>query len=134
MRSLCLIVFILAASLSTHAQEAQKVPKGFVSLFDGKNFTNWKVPEGDNGHWKIVDGVIDYDAESEAQDKNLWSDKEYRDFILYVDWRIKGVPWSNPNVPLILPSGLHKLNEKGEEIKMLVPDSDSGILLRGEGK
>jgi hypothetical protein len=134
MRSSCLVILILAASLSTHAQESQKVPKGFVSLFDGKNFTNWRVPEGDNGHWKIMDGVIDYDAESEAQDKNLWSEKEYGDFILYVDWRIKGVPWSNPNVPLILPSGLHKLNEKGEEIKMVVPDSDSGILLRGEGK
>jgi hypothetical protein len=24
------------------------------------------IPEGDNGHWKVVDGVIDYDAMSEA--------------------------------------------------------------------
>ena len=54
--------------------------------------------------------------------------------MLFVDWRIKETPWLNPRVPLILPSGLHKLNEKGEEIKMIVPDSDSGILLRGEGK
>jgi hypothetical protein len=112
----------------------KKIPAGFLSLFDGKNFTNWKVPEGDNGHWKIINGVIDYDAESDAQDKNLWSSKEYKDFILYVDWRIKEVPWTNPNVPLILPSGLHKKNEKGEEITMQVPDSDSGILLRGEGR
>jgi hypothetical protein len=35
---------------------------------------------------------------------------------------------------LILPSGLHKLNENGEEIRMTVPDSDSGIMLRGVGK
>ena len=103
-------------------------------MFNGRNFTNWKIPQGDNGHWKIVNGVIDYDAESEAQDKNLWSEKEYRDFILYVDWRIKEVPWKNPNVPFILPSGLHKLDAKGKEITMIVPDSDSGILLRGEGK
>jgi len=116
------------------AQQAKKIPDGFVSLFNGKDFTSWKVPEGDNGHWKIINGVIDYDAESEAEDKNLWSAKQYRDFILYVDWRIKEVPWINPNVPLILPSGLHKKNEKGEEITMAVPDSDSGILLRGEGK
>lgn len=116
------------------AQENKKIPEGFVSLFNGKNFTNWKVPEGDNGHWKIINGVIDYDAESEGQDKNLWSAKEYKDFILIVDWRIKEVPWVNPNVPFILPSGLHKKNEKGEEITMKVPDSDSGILLRGEGK
>ena len=51
-----------------------------------------------------------------------------------MDWRIKETPWSNPRVPLILPSGLHKLNEKGEQITMTVPDSDSGILLRGVGK
>jgi hypothetical protein len=79
-----------------------------------------------------VDGVIDYDAESESEgDKSLWSEKEYGDFVLYVDWRIKETPWNNPRVPLILPSGLHKLDENGQEIRMVVPDSDSGILFRG---
>lgn len=128
------VSLFLLTLLTLSAQNNQKVPEGFVSLFNGRNFTNWKVPQGDNGHWKIMDGVIDYDAESEAQDKNLWSEKEYRDFILYVDWRIKEVPWKNPNVPFILPSGLHKLDANGKEITMIVPDSDSGILLRGEGK
>lgn len=116
------------------AQSTQSVPKGFTSLFNGKDFTNWKVPEGDNGHWKILDGVIDYDAESEATKKDLWSQKEYEDFILYVDWRIKEVPWKNPRVPIILPSGLHKLDAEGKPMTMVVPDSDSGILLRGESK
>lgn len=134
MRFTAFTLLSLLVSFATTAQSNQKIPQGFVSLFDGKNFTNWKVPEGDNGHWKIVNGVIDYDAESEAQDKNLWSEKEYKDFILYVDWRIKEVPWKNSNVPFILPSGLHKLDANGKEITMIVPDSDSGILLRGEGK
>lgn len=134
MRILLAGIIALGLTTSLHAQESQKAPKGFTSLFNGKDFTNWKVPEGDNGHWKIASGVIDYDAESEAEDKNLWSEKEYGDFILYVDWRIKEVPWKNPNVPIILPSGLHKLDEKGKEIKMVVPDSDSGIILRGVGK
>jgi len=133
MRPLFSLLLTLFASTGLLAQNTQ-VPAGFESLFDGKNFTNWNVPEGDNGHWKIINGVIDYDAESEAEDKDLWSEKQYGDFILYVDWRIKEVPWKNPNVPLILPSGLHKLDEKGNEITMVVPDSDSGILLRGEGK
>ena len=134
MRSLASTILFLVVSFSLTAQGNQKIPDGFVSLFNGKSFTNWKVPEGDNGHWKILNGVIDYDAESEAQDKNLWTEKEYKDFILYVDWRIKEVPWKNPNVPFILPSGLHKLDANGKEITMIVPDSDSGILLRGEGK
>ncbi len=104
----------------------------FVSLFNGTDFTGWAVPDGDNGHWQVIDGVIDYDAESEAEgNKSLWSEQEYTDFVLKVDWRIKETPWSNPRVPLILPNGDHKLNEHGEEIRMIVPDSDSGILYRG---
>jgi hypothetical protein len=110
-------------------------PAGFTSLFDGNSFTGWKVPEGDNGHWKIINGVIDYDAESEAPgDKNLWTTKEYGDFVLRVDWRIKATPYKNPRVPIILPDGTHKLDENGKEIQMVVPDSDSGILLRGQPK
>lgn len=114
---------------------AAQAPSGFVSLFDGRTLAGWRVPEGDNGHWKVVDGVIDYDAGSEAPgDKNLWTDKEYRDFVMRVDWRIKETPYTNPGVPIIKPDGTHKRNEKGEEIHMAVPDSDSGILLRGDPK
>jgi hypothetical protein len=110
-------------------------PAGFVSLFNGKDFTNWKVPEGDNGHWKIIDGVIDYDAASESKtDKNLWSEREFTDFVLHVDWRIKETPYVNPNVPYILPDGTHARDVNGKELKFALPDSDSGIFLRGSGK
>jgi hypothetical protein len=130
-----ILLLLLLVAGSARAQSFDKAPEGFTSLFNGKDFTNWKVPAGDNGHWKIIDGVIDYDAQSESKEaKDLWSAKEYKDFILDVDWRIKETPWKNPRVPLILPSGLHKKNEKGEPITMVVPDSDSGILLRGYSK
>src|SRR6058998_1631516 len=85
---------------------ADDAPQGFVSLFNGKDFTGWKVPEGDNGHWKVVDGVIDYDAKSEAKgDKSLWSDKSYRDFVLKVDWRLKKEPGVKHEVDVIGPDG-----------------------------
>lgn len=134
MRKFILLCCLMSLGLLT-ALYAQQAPAGFTSLFNGRDFTGWKVPEGDHGHWKIIDGVIDYDAESEApKDKNLWTEREYTDFTLRIDWRIKETPYINPNVPIILPSGLHKKNERGEEIKTSVPDSDSGILLRGQGK
>lgn len=124
-------ILILLTLLTAKAQNLS-IPEGFTSLFNGKDLTNWKIPDGDNGHWKVLDGVIDYDAESEAlKDKSLWTSKEFHDFILWVDFRIKATPYKNPDVPIILPSGLHKLDENGKEIKMVVPDSDSGILLRG---
>src|SRR5262245_40076638 len=68
------VVCALALGLIGSAQS----PKG-TSLFNGKDLSGWKIPTGDNGHWKVMDGVIDYDAESEstAADKSLWSDKSY---------------------------------------------------------
>ena len=135
MKAYTLTILTCLIALMGISQSSDNPPAGFVSLFNGRDLTNWKIPEGDNGHWKILDGVIDYDAESEAKsDKSLWSTKTYGDFILYVDWRIKGTPWKNQHVPFILPSGLHKKDENGKEITMVVPDSDSGILLRGVGK
>jgi hypothetical protein len=108
-----------------------EAPAGFVSLFNGRDFTGWKVPEGDNGHWKIVDGVIDYDARSEAAgQKHLWTAKEYGDFALHIDWRLKSAPFQYRG-SIILPDGSEKLDENGKPIVIEFPDSDSGILLRG---
>jgi Domain of Unknown Function (DUF1080) len=107
----------------------------FVSLFNGRDLAGWKIPAGDNGHWRVVDGVIDYDAESEAAgDKSLWSGRAYGDFVLRVDWRIKGTPYVNPSVPIIRYDGTHKKDVNGREIRIAVPDSDSGIFLRGSSK
>jgi hypothetical protein len=126
------LVFFFSAAAQTADQQ---IPEGFVSLFNGRNFAGWKVPEGDNGHWKVIDGVIDYDAESQGQgDKSLWTDREFGNFVLRIDWRIKETPYVNPNVPYILPDGTHARDVHGKELKMSLPDSDSGIFLRGSGK
>jgi 3-keto-disaccharide hydrolase len=107
----------------------------FVSLFNGHDLAGWKIPAGDNGHWRVVDGVIDYDAESEAAgDKSLWSERSFGDFTLKIDWRIKSTPYINPAVPIIRFDGTHKKDASGREIRISVPDSDSGIYLRGSSK
>jgi len=110
-----------------------EIPGGFTSLFNGKDLTGWKVPKGDNGHWKVKDGVIDYDAKSEAKgDKSLWTEKSFKDFILRVDWRFKtGEKGYMNKVPIILPDGSHKKDENGKEIRVEIEDVDSGIYLRG---
>lgn len=108
---------------------------GFVSLFNGRDFSGWRVPEGDSGHWKVAGGVIDYDAGSEAKGvRDLMTEKEYGDFVLRLDWRIKETPYVNPNVPYILPDGSHARDVQGREMKMALPDSDSGVILRGDVK
>jgi len=118
------------------AKEKDNVPPaGFTALFNGHDFAGWKVPEGDGGHWKIIDGVIDYDAESQAKgDKSLWSAREFANFTMRVDWRIKETPYINPRVPYILPDGTHAKDITGKEMTLSLPDSDSGIMLRGSGR
>jgi hypothetical protein len=121
---------LLAAS--PPAAAGDDPPPGFTSLFSGKDLTGWKVPEGDGGHWKIVDGVIDYDAQSEAEgEKSLFTEKEFGDYVLRLDWRIKDTPWVNPHAKIVLPSGDNKKGPDGKEIDIAVPDSDSGIYMRG---
>ena len=134
-RAVLVISLALAALAAPRPSAAAEPPPGFVSLFNGRDLSGWEVPAGDNGHWKVVDGVIDYDALSEATgDKSLWTQKEYADFVLRVEWRIKDTPYVNPNVPIIRNDGTHKKGPDGKEIKLSVPDSDSGLYLRGSSK
>lgn len=128
-----LALTIGSAVVTTQSQTAP--PPGFVSVFNGKDLTGWKIPVGDNGHWKVLDGVIDYDAGSEAlKDKNLWTEKSYKNFVARVDWRIKATPYVSKNMRIVMPDGHDKLDEKGEPIRITAPDSDSGFILRGSGK
>ena len=145
-RRLCLLSFTSFLILGVSVARAGKEDAdGFVSLFNGKDFTGWIVPPGDNGHWKIVDGVIDYDARSEspqkegnlgAKGKHLWTEKSYGDFTMKFDWRFKaeqpGCRWNIWDVQL---DGSDK---KGPDGKVLRPeianDYDSGIYLRGNHK
>jgi len=108
---------------------------GFMPLFTGIDLDNWKVPAGDNGHWKVAGEVIDYDGESESpEDKSLWSQREFGNFKLVADWRIKETPYTNPKIAQILPDGSEATDADGKPITLSLPDSDSGIYLRGDGK
>src|SRR5437660_12070284 len=86
-----LVVAALAPGADGQTEKDNTPPPGFKALFNGKNFDGWKVPEGDNGHWKILDGgVIDYDARSEAKKvKDLYTQKSFKNFTLRIDWRLK---------------------------------------------
>ncbi len=107
---------------------------GYTPLFNGKDLSQWKVPTGDNGHWKVVDGVIDYDAQSEAAgDKNLWTKESFGDFVLRIDWRLKRTTGLYP-MPTILPDGSLKTDADGKVIKVPTPNADSGVFLRGTGR
>jgi hypothetical protein len=104
--------------------------QGFRSLFNGVDLAGWKVPAGDNGHWKVVDGVIDYDARSEAKgNKSLMTEEEFGDYTLQFDWRFKKTSGLYA-MPTILPDGSYKTDEDGNRIITPTPNADSGLLFR----
>jgi hypothetical protein len=122
---------MVAVGSTTGVKAEGEIEDGFVQLFNGKDLTGWLIPEGDGGHWKVVDGVIDYDAGSEATgSKNLQTAEEFGDFILKIDWRLKKTSGLY-NVPIVLSDGSYLKDATGKNITIKTPNADSGIFLRG---
>ena len=111
MKRLCLpIVFALAtAPLFAEEKPLNTPPEGFVALFNGKDLTGWQglvknirdrkkmsveelakaQEEADKvarEHWKVEDGVLVYSGKGKM---SLSTIKEYGNFELFVDWKIK---------------------------------------------
>ncbi len=133
--TLATLVLFLFSGACFAQEKCMFQEEGFTRLFNGKDLTGWKIPDGDNGHWSVIDGVIDCDARSEAKgDKNLWTDREFEDFNMHIEWRFKGYGDHLFPLPTILPDGSYVRDENGKTIQPLGPNSDSGILLKGAGQ
>lgn len=96
---------------------------GFTKIFDGSTLAGWDHQPADLESWKPVNGILKYNGKA----RDLWSVKEYGDFMLAFDWR-----WAAPGPvmkrPIIGPDG----KETGEQVD--VQELDSGIYLRGSSK
>lgn len=110
--------------------------QGFLSLYNGMNLKGWKQVAGNLHHWQSKDWILEYDGKSEAsgEEKHLWTEKEYGNFVLIVDWCLPSEPRIEA-VPVILPDGSQALDKEGLAINVPVLDAgDSGIYLRGTSK
>jgi len=123
-----------ASEPRTTARPDEVAPEGFVPLFNGIDLHDWRVKKADNQDWRVVEGVIDCDPHEGPGDRNLWTTKSYGDFELLVDWRIKESPYLNRAAKIILPDGTYKKDDSGKEVLIEVPNTDSGIFLRGQHK
>jgi hypothetical protein len=116
------------------AQTDGAAPEGFVPLFSGVNLDGWTVKNPENRDWRVVEGVIDCDPHEGPGDRNLWTTRSYGDFELLVDWRIKESPYVNRAAKVIGPEGTYKRDDSGKDLLIEVPNTDSGVFLRGEHK
>jgi hypothetical protein len=73
----------LAAALPGFAAE----PK-FVPLFNGKDLTNFKAHDS-QAFWRVEKGVLVGENDAALKGNYLWTEKEYRDFVIEFDVRWK---------------------------------------------
>ena len=126
------VLMIAACVFAAHA--APPEGEGWVSMFNGKNLSGWSSKVDTKDIWTVVDGVIDCKPISTGQgDKSLWSEKEFGDFELHVEWRLKETKGLYGMFD-ILPDGSYKTDEDGNRIVTPTPNADSGIYVRGSSK
>lgn len=130
-------VLVTIASMATSYAE---MPVGFTPLFNGKDLSGWQGVVADpnkraamsteelkaaqkvadetmHAHWKIVDGVLEFDGKGES----IGTNKKYGDFELYVDWKI-------------LPKGDSGIYLRGvPQVQIWDPDDES-LLKHGADK
>lgn len=77
----CVLIAMLPFLMMVIAGEQQLKP-----LFNGSDFSGWQEPEN-NIWWSIEDGVLIGKNDPELKGSTLWTSKEYKDFILQMDFR-----------------------------------------------
>ncbi len=107
--TLAVMMTISAINLAVAGEGKLNVPpKGYKAAFNGKNLDGWKGLVGSpktrakmspeklaeaqkkadqemRDHWKVVDGVLVFDGKG----KSLCTAKDYKNFEMLVDWKIK---------------------------------------------
>jgi len=109
--ALALIASFTALSLRAEGTD------GFVPLFNGKNLDGW---QGATDVYVVEDGMLvcrkHGPGEKESTDKNLFTTKEYADFVLRFEFKLE--PGANNGVAVRSPLEGH-ISEVGMEIQIL---------------
>ena len=109
---------------------------GFSSLFDGVSLQGWKQTDAIKDRWQAADGVIRLSPKQppriRGEDDHLWTQAEFRNFDLLVQWRLTERP-ERRTMNAFTADGLFRRDEEGRRAKHEVMHAgDSGIILRGD--
>ncbi len=117
------------------AEQTARGYEGFTQLFNGKDFTGWKVTEENKQVWSVNGLHVVAKAGVPGSKLDLWTEKSYKDFTLVADWKFRTKPVKKM-VNKIAPNGEEPVlgaDGKPEQIEVEEP-ADSGIYLRGSSK
>jgi Domain of Unknown Function (DUF1080) len=80
------LLLSFAAAFASRAEEPKLVP-----LFNGKDLANFKA-EGAQEFWRVENGILIGENNAAKKGHYLYTEKEYRDFVIAFDVRWKGTP------------------------------------------
>lgn len=71
-------------------KKSGKKKLSFKKLFNGKDFTGWKLPEGNEAlkHWRIEDGAIVCQNDPTKKGTELWTQEAYGDFVFVTEFKM----------------------------------------------
>jgi hypothetical protein len=116
------------------AEQTARLDEGFRSLYTGIDLSGWKAPADVQPHWQPKDWTLTVPGGTNGLHKDLWTEREYGDFILIADWKLTAKPALKP-LQVILPDGSDAVNDDGTKKRVEVMDAGgSGIFLRGDTK
>lgn len=97
-------------------KKAEQAEDGWIKLYNGKDFTGWKISE--DGKWKIEDGLI----VANGPRSHLFTDEEFKNFIFKAE--VKTTPGSNSGIYFHTKFQEEGWPDKGHEAQVNVSHGD----------
>jgi hypothetical protein len=85
------------------ARRLNVAPEGFTALFNGKDFSGWRMSPKARQFWSIEDGVLKSHGLLEEWGADLATEKHYRDFVLMLEFRMPTISDSGINFRRLIP-------------------------------
>ncbi|TWT37600.1 hypothetical protein KOR34_25540 [Posidoniimonas corsicana] len=79
-------LFLLCSCVSSLGLAPSCLAAELPKIFNGKDLSGWKVPK-ESKCWQVKDGVLHVKNNADKQGETLWTDDEYENFVLELDFR-----------------------------------------------
>jgi len=92
-----------AVSGAEATKEMNAPPPGFAALFNGKDFTGWRMSPKAKAYWSIEDGVLKSPGLLKEWSADMVTERSYRDFVLMLEFRMPTISDSGINFRRLIP-------------------------------
>jgi hypothetical protein len=122
------VLLVMAFSNITEGGHQQDIPEGWVSLFNGKDLSGWKVHGTEK--WYVEEGDLVCESGPEEKYGYLATYKTYTDFELSIEFKQE----SNGNSGVFFRSALDGVRITGWQVEVAPPNHDTGGIYESYGR